>query len=92
MNELERKVGKDVLALHDLQILARTRMDAYEAVLFGSRFSLLRALLLSIFAPYRLKEAVELAHEAALKTYNDRTVKLAEDLVKKSRLTVVGQV
>jgi hypothetical protein len=89
MGKLERNVIKDVRALHDLNVLCRTRIDAIERIMFGSRLGLVKVLFLSIFAPSYLQVLINEAHEATLNEYNDRTVKMAENLVTKARILEV---
>lgn len=90
MAQLEHRVGKDITALHDLNVLCRARIDAFEFVFFGSRLSLLKALILSLVSPERLKKALDDAHDKCLDEYARRSAKMAEETMKKMRLTVVG--
>ena len=69
-NTLTERVSRDITALHELNLLCRTRIDAHEEVLFGKRFSLLWALILSVFAPRRLRVNLEEAHEKIQADWN----------------------
>lgn len=90
MAQLEHRVGKDIIALHDLNVLCRARIDAFEYVFFGSRLSLLKVLILSLVSPQRLKKSLNEAHEKCLDEYARRSAKMAEDTIKKMKLTVLG--
>lgn len=91
LNQIEYKVAKDMGALHDMNVLCRTRIDAVESVLFGLPGGIFRALILSIVWPSKLKDLIDDAHARALDDYNKRTQAMAEETLKKSqKLTVMG--
>lgn len=71
MSELERNVSRDVTALHDLNIMTKTRMEAFEALIFGSRWALLKLLLIQLFSPSRLQQIVDEKHGQLLKEYQE---------------------
>lgn len=90
MSQLEQKVGKDITALHDLNLLCRSRIDAFEQIFLGSRFSLLKAVILSLINPKKLQELLDQKHQDCLDEYAKRSAKMAESIMKQSRLTIVG--
>lgn len=75
MNGLERKVTHDVTILHNHMTITRTRIDAMESALMAGRFTLLRAMFLSIFNPKKLRAEVDRWHQWHLRDYQN---KLAE--------------
>lgn len=90
--ELERRVAHDMTALHDLNILCRTRILAIENIFLHSRWSLLSVVLLSLFSPGKVKAMVDEAHEAAMKEYILESARAANALINKPKpnLTVIG--
>ena len=66
---------------HEL-LLIRTRVDALEKVLFGSRFSLLTAAIVGIFSPSSMARVIQKIHVAEIKRFNAEMQKEKAGLVK----------
>lgn len=75
----EDAVAHDVGNLTKQNVLNRARIYAIERVLFGSRWFLLKAILLSIFSPAKLKERINLAHAAEVQQFNDDMAKRSDN-------------
>lgn len=76
MTGLERKITHDFTILHNNLTITRTRIDAMESALFVGRFTLLRAVILSIFHPKKLRAEVDRWHQWHLRDYQNKVAEL----------------
>lgn len=66
----QEAVEHDVANLTKQNALNRARIYAVERVLFGRRWFLLKAILLSLISPKKLKDRINLAHAAEVADFN----------------------
>lgn len=69
-NRFEAAVGHDIANLTKQNVLNRSRIFAFERVIFGSRFSLLRAVFLNILSPSKLTRMINAAHALEVQQFN----------------------
>lgn len=73
LDEIRRNVSKDVTALHDLNIMTKTRMEAFEILLFGDRFSILKLIWMQFWDPQWVWQKVDEKHGELLQDYRNIT-------------------
>lgn len=69
-NRFESAVGHDINNLTKQNVLNRSRIFAFEKVVFGSRGSFLRVILLNLLAPAKLTRMINAAHALEVQEFN----------------------
>lgn len=78
MTVLSDMVVKDVTQLQRGISLLRCRQDAIERLLFGSRWAILRIVVLQLISPSILRKTLNVAHTAEIERYNKNRRKAQE--------------
>lgn len=67
---LERRIAHDLTLLSNQNVLTRTRIDSIEAILMGSRFALLKILILLLINPSVVSARIKEMHDKMITQYN----------------------
>lgn len=70
VEDLKRALIENSLSVAHEMVLMRTRLDAFEKILFWSRFSLLSALIVSIASPEWMSRIVQKIHSKEIEKFN----------------------
>lgn len=89
IDELNEKVGHDVMLVHDFNMLCRTRIDSIEQLFFKDRVSMLKVLFLAVFLPLKLKYKLEQIHNQIIMEYRVRINNRKKDLVTAKQKTAI---
>ena len=69
---LENNLTNDVMTIHNMNVLVKTRLEATENVLFGSPTAMLKAMIGSIFKKNYVMGKIHDEHELLLNEYNEK--------------------
>jgi hypothetical protein len=81
-SKMEKMVGSDVRLLNKTVAILAMRIDAIQKLLFGGRFSLVYALVLSVFSPKTLEKGVDRIHKQIEENYNKKVREQMEKATK----------
>lgn len=70
-SNIEGAVASDFKNIVRQSLLMRTRIDAIERVLFGSRFGILRSILLQLISPRLMATRVRYVHNDQIRKMNE---------------------
>lgn len=86
-NRFESAVGHDINNLTKQNVLNRSRIFAFEKVIFGSRFSILRAVALNLLSPGKLTRMINAAHALEVEQFNtDMDKRMGTESAKKLKI------
>ena len=72
IEKLKGNLSNDVMTMHNLNVLVKTRAEAMENVLFKSRWSVLKALVMPLIDKHYFAREILNEHERLLNEYNGR--------------------
>lgn len=68
----------DLAKVSRANVMLRTRIDALEGVLLGSRFGILKMMVFQLLSPFLVARAVQARHTEEIKKFNEIRRKVAE--------------
>lgn len=71
----EKAVGHDIQNLTKQNVINRSRIYAFERVLFGGRWFLLKAILMCLVSPQWLKSRINMAQAIEVEEFNQEMTK-----------------